>query len=204
MTNQLVYNDQVIHSLGEAISQGMAYIPNVPGLLTAVIRDEMWRERIVRQTGEVARFASFEAFVTAYPPEGLGTTVKVLEEICKQHGPDVVPLLLGEKSALNPNGTNRHTDTSSPDNIRASQQSYGTDSDYILARLKRDAPDLATRVIAGELSAHAAAIEAGFAKPKVSVSLVDMRSAARTLCGKLDSDQVLELIDRLHNELAGR
>jgi hypothetical protein len=35
---------------------------------------------------------------------------------------------------------------------------------YDLARLKRDRPDLAEKVIAGELSANAAAIEAGFRK----------------------------------------
>ncbi len=35
---------------------------------------------------------------------------------------------------------------------------------YTLARLKRDRPDLAQKVIDGELSAHAAAIKAGFRK----------------------------------------
>lgn len=40
--------------------------------------------------------------------------------------------------------------------------SYGTDPTYIQRRLNRDRPDLAERVAKGELSAHAAAIEAGF------------------------------------------
>ena len=35
---------------------------------------------------------------------------------------------------------------------------------YILRRLKRDRPDLLKRVVSGELSANAAAVEAGFRK----------------------------------------
>ena len=38
------------------------------------------------------------------------------------------------------------------------------DVPYLLARLRRDRPDLAERVRAGELSAHAAVKEAGFRK----------------------------------------
>jgi hypothetical protein len=38
----------------------------------------------------------------------------------------------------------------------------GNASNYTLARLKRDRPDLAERVIIGEMSANAAAIKAGF------------------------------------------
>jgi hypothetical protein len=52
---------------------------------------------------------------------------------------------------------------------------------YTVARLKRDRPDLAERVIAGELSANAAAVEAGFRK-----GLCGIRSVAtppRRPCG---------------------
>jgi hypothetical protein len=35
--------------------------------------------------------------------------------------------------------------------------------DYTLARLRRDRPDLAAKVIAGTMTAHAAAVEAGLA-----------------------------------------
>lgn len=48
------------------------------------------------------------------------------------------------------------------DNITLIQR--GTDKSYTLARLHRDHPELAERVEAGELSANAAAIEAGFRK----------------------------------------
>lgn len=58
-------------------------------------------------------------------------------------------------------GANQHT--AAPTNSGCNQ--YGTGIEPTVARLKRDNPDLAERVIRGELSANAAAIEAGFRKP---------------------------------------
>jgi hypothetical protein len=49
-----------------------------------------------------------------------------------------------------------------PSNRRISH--YGTNTAYTLARLDRDRPDLAAQVRAGELSANAAAIKAGWRK----------------------------------------
>jgi hypothetical protein len=54
----------------------------------------------------------------------------------------------------------KNTDDNQVDNINLNKG--GASSDYTLARLDRDRPELAERVRAGELSANAAAIEAGF------------------------------------------
>jgi len=48
------------------------------------------------------------------------------------------------------------------DNVISSEQ--GNSRAYTLTRLKREAPELFKRVVDGELSANAAAIEAGFRK----------------------------------------
>jgi len=85
------------------------------------------------------------------------------------------------------------------DNVKnTASKKGGNDPAYKLARLQRDAPDLAQKVLDGELSAHAAALEAGFVNPKVAIRLDDLSSAARTICRKLDRDEVLELIDWLY------
>jgi hypothetical protein len=47
----------------------------------------------------------------------------------------------------------------------------GRGADYTLARLRRDRPDLAERVKAGELSANAAAIQAGFRSRTLNLPL---------------------------------
>jgi len=64
-----------------------------------------------------------------------------------------------------------------PDNVRGF---YGNQATYTLARLKRDHPALADRVVAGELSANAAAIAAGFRKRTVALPL-DVAGAIRVL-----------------------
>lgn len=55
----------------------------------------------------------------------------------------------------------------------------GTTAEYTLARLDRDRPDIAARVRAGELSANAGAIEAGFRKPPEPLVERTLRAVAR-------------------------
>jgi hypothetical protein len=74
---------------------------------------------------------------------------------------------LGKKSGGAPIG-NESASKNNPDTIKlVSRRGYGTSRAYVLARLKGDRPDLAQRVIDGELSANAAAIEAGIRKKQV-------------------------------------
>jgi hypothetical protein len=62
-----------------------------------------------------------------------------------------------------------------PDNI-----SFGTSTRYTLARLDRDRPDLAAKVRAKEITANAAAIQAGFRRPTVTMT-DDLPRAAATI-----------------------
>ena len=48
------------------------------------------------------------------------------------------------------------------DGVRITNSTKTDDATYALRRLKRDRPDLADEVIAGRISAHAAAVQAGF------------------------------------------
>jgi hypothetical protein len=48
------------------------------------------------------------------------------------------------------------------DNVINALSSQGNSKSYTVSRLKRDRPDLFERVVAGELSANRAAIEAGY------------------------------------------
>jgi hypothetical protein len=54
----------------------------------------------------------------------------------------------------------------------------GTSPTYALQRLKRDQPELAEKVIAGELTAHQAAIQAGFRTRMISVPVDVERAVA--------------------------
>jgi hypothetical protein len=71
-----------------------------------------------------------------------------------------VNLLLGEVIKLPKHGGDHSGEQVY--NINLLKHKGGTNPIYILRRLKRDRPDLARQVVAGTMSARAAAIEAEF------------------------------------------
>jgi len=73
----------------------------------------------------------------------------------------------------------------------------GTGQTYIVRRLKRDRPDLAQRVIDGEMSARAAGIEAGFVHRTQSVRVDDPQSAARALRRHMSAETLAQLKELL-------
>lgn len=77
------------------------------------------------------------------------------------------------------------------------------DANYALRRLRRDNPDLAQRVLQGELSAHAAAVQAGFRPRTITVPL-DPEKMARTIRRRLSDDELDVLIAALEAALTGR
>ena len=75
------------------------------------------------------------------------------------------------------------------DNINSSEG--GTSATYALRRLKRDHPELAEKVVSGKLSAHAAAIEAGFRKRTIAVPADNPDSAVAVLIRKFGAPAVM-------------
>jgi len=80
---------------------------------------------------------------------------------------------------------------------------HGNRADYLEARLRRDAPEVADALERGEhRSVRAAAIEAGIIKPVPTVRLVaDMAVVAGKLCQHLTRQQRIQLIDLLAPDL---
>ena len=68
-------------------------------------------------------------------------------------------------------------------------------ADGILARLKRDDPDMARRVIDGELTANAAAREKGWRKPRVL--LTNPQSVAKRIREHFTNEEIAQLKDLL-------
>ncbi len=77
----------------------------------------------------------------------------------------------------------------------------GNRESYTLRRLKRDNPTLAKRVIDGELSANAAAIQAGIRRKTITVPL-DPERAAATLARHFTPDELDALIEALGEVVA--
>jgi hypothetical protein len=148
-------------------------------LLAALVEDRTW-ERLNDRRGRSFE-GRFREFVEAKTPFGLGYDPDQLPKVLNlRHPHEAVPkvafrmaemreairrLLLEELPTAGPVGR--------PGNERGTLISSGPRTDTVdraVRRLKRDDPALADRVIAGELTAHAAARELGWRKPRIVVS----------------------------------
>jgi hypothetical protein len=72
-----------------------------------------------------------------------------------------------------------------------------------IRRLKRDRKDLAEKVISGDMSANAAAIEAGFRKKTLTIP-ADIDGAARVLLKHFDPDELYEAVVSAKSDATAR
>lgn len=179
-------NDVVVSCLRSAIVEGAAGLSDVPGLLKRIILEDMWRERVVQETGEIAPFKQFNDFVRTKPLEGLGTDIKTLERLCAD---DKEALGLLTQATTGKQGARNDI----VNNVNYVDSPEGNSTAYALRKLQLDAPELHKQVIAGDLSPHAAMVEAGFRKKTVSIPVDDVRAIARALVRHLTVDQLEEL-----------
>lgn len=163
MPDILVIREQTVEALSGALRSGRNNLDVIPGLLRRAIKEEVWKERKdYRLTREIIpAFPSFRAFVEAKPPAGLGTKTDLIERIIRD---DTDTLTLFRRATVGKKGTNQHTKVDHYNIMDHPKVRQGTSRAYVLDRLKRERPDLFTRVKANKLSANAAAIEAGFRK----------------------------------------
>lgn len=159
-----VIKDELITTLAKLVNSAGWDLQSLPGLVKRVITEEMWPERVVRITHETARFKSFAEFVTTPPPAGLGTNVETLERLCRD---DAEALTLLRQVTTRPNYRPAKDDAESSDNVTTSDR--GNARAYTLDRLSRERPDLYQQVVDKELTANAAAIEAGWRKRKIQL-----------------------------------
>ena len=133
-----------------------------PSAIKTIINRQLWADRTDK---DGQPFTSFQAFVEHRMWQGLELTMSRLIRYCEDDA-EAVRLIRGEVPATGERGRPRR-DSDKGDNVTL--LSRGNKSDYTLARLKRDRPDLAKEVIDGTKSPNAAAIEAGFRSRKVQV-----------------------------------
>jgi hypothetical protein len=132
----------------------------VPKLLSRVIEEKQWAHH---QDKNGVPFASFEAFVSHPYWHGLESSIDDLRAYCRRHD-DVRRLIEAAVDPLDTRvdaGAKGGRGNKASDNVTSFR---GNSATYTLKRLKRDRPDLLERVTAGELSANAAAREAGWRK----------------------------------------
>lgn len=171
-----------------------------------IIQSDMWRDRIVRQTGQQATFKRFRDFVEAYPPEGLRTTISMLIQICNTYGDmEAVDMIAqveaGERGA--PEG-NKNASKTNVDNINICNDDKvtgdGTSTTYTMRRLAKDAPELHKAVVSGELSPNAAALQAGFRRRKLQMPDTP-EEAGKYLAGRVDQSWFMAMVDSYYRHI---
>lgn len=184
MTDELIVRGQLTQALSGALHRSNQGLRAVPELLRAAILERAWEKRVIVETGEVFEgFPSFDAWVEAAAPKGLGADITLIKRIMAD---DAEAKDLLDRARQNPVGNPTFSQPDRiaiPYNIRNSNEApAGTSSDYALRRLRKDRPDLHAQVIAGEMSPHAAMVKAGFMRRKVIIPITDdMMAAAQTL-----------------------
>lgn len=152
---------EMVRDLGRAVVEGPRGLRGVQNLIVAVVREEAWRDFIAPGTGEHFTYGpdEFAKFITAHPFAGLGADLATVRALCE--GDADAERAIDRALVPLPKHGGNHQDNNV---MLPPAEQQGNSREYTLRRLKRDAPELAEMVISGELSANAAAIEAGFRK----------------------------------------
>lgn|SRR5262245_51632666 len=141
-------NGDLVASLWNAVDH--CSISKIPMIVREVITSGAWRKRKFRN--RLYEHKTFLQFVMTPPLAGCGWTPHKVEALL---GNDAEILQMWREATTGKPGAHNN-------NIIRSKQ--GTSRAYTLDRLKRHRPDLFDKVTANELTANAAAIQAGFRK----------------------------------------
>lgn len=144
----------------------------VPGLMLSMLREDGWRRMVRPIDGREFVNETVHDWVLGEPWGGLhfpswDALYAMLDR--SDDGPECKARLIELGAPANGAAADAAPRKASPGRPRktdnVSNSEHGNSVEYIAGRLKRDNPELAADVIAGRLSAHAAAVQAGIRKP---------------------------------------
>jgi hypothetical protein len=105
---------------------------------------------------------------------------------------------VAEKRPPGGNNGNQYTG-GNVDNVHVAKRPTGNSESAALRRLRKDRPDLHSQVLNGEVSAHAAAVEAGFRPRTCTIRSDNPVSIVGTLRRQLDPE-TLAMVTKLLSE----
>lgn len=183
--------------LQKYVAEGVRDIDFVTRLIGDVMETGAWRE-FTDPLGFTHSHESFRSFIETRRWKGLGSSKDALvawvgqsdESIAR----DIERVWRDEVPTSGKHGGDRKSAVSN-NQAGGTSLKEGYTADSILARLKRDNPDLAQRVIRGEITANAAARIMGWRKPRVL--LTSPESVARKLREFFTEEELNELKELL-------
>lgn len=192
MANQLVERGYLTQSLGSAAHSGEHGLRAVPGLLRRVIEEKAWENRLIIETGEEFEgFLTFEAYVKANPPRGLGAEVELIDKLI---GNDEDLRIKFYAELRRSNGETRRVISNEGKISGESDIASDYAEFYVLQKLSAEGQlELLAQVKAGEISANEARKRANFPRPRLAIALDDPESAAKSLLSNASPEFLREL-----------
>jgi len=166
----------------------------LPGLMAGMLEGDGWREMIRPKDGKVFTHSTIAEWVLGEPWGGLNFKSWDMLYVILQRTEDGQGVMTRLHELGAPvNGLAADTPKIGPaagpgrgnkkvDNVNL--LGGGNSANYIVGRLKRDRPDLADQVIKGQLSAHAAAVAAGFRDKTVQVGKDPQKAASAIITAR--------------------
>lgn len=138
---------------------GLKYFP---ALMKKIISNKAWEKRV--KQGKVIELSSLRDLIIKAPIEGWGEDPAKIEALIKDDAEALTMWREAMQHQGERNDLNNFVDN--VNEVKPVERSSGNSRSYTVARLKRQAPELFEKVVSGELSANAAAVQAGFRKVK--------------------------------------
>jgi hypothetical protein len=179
-------NNVLVETLGTSLRYGGSALSDVPDLLKQLLTEGAWRNFVTR-SGEHVTYDRFADFVVTPPLKGLGSDVDLVRRIVAN---DKETFDLLDQALQNPVG---HP----PIGNNVPDRPEGNSAAKALRRLRKDAPELHSEVLAGRLSAHGAMLKAGFRPKTVTVPVTRPEAVARALLKYMSADDIARLIAAL-------
>lgn len=167
MTKESIVVREVISS----IHSGADVMSAMPGLVRRLLDEDAWRDFTAPNPVGHVHHERFSDFVAAEPPRGLGGRSSQLLALCgsdRDLSRRIQSLLQEEIKPAAPAihaGPGRGNKTE-----RTTLGLRSETAERHIRRLKRDDPELADRVVNGELSPYAAARQKGWKPPRIQVT----------------------------------
>lgn len=186
-------NAVLVQALGSGVRSTSNGLADVPVLLTRVLQEEAWRA-FTTPRGQLVEHSRFIDFLTTPPTAGLGASVDLVRRIVAD---DQVARDLFERALHDAQVPGERTELLDNGQDAEGKAPPGNRQEAVLRRLRKDAPELHARVMNGELSAHAAMVQAGFRAKTVTVPTARPETCARTLKKNMNAEDVKALIELL-------
>jgi len=141
--------------------EGKSGLDVIPKYIIKICNEKSWQHYICEVSDRELKFERFEDFVAHKLPDGLESSIESVKRLCRDN-PEALNKI--DEATQKKIGTNQHS--KGDNNVNTQSRPVGNSREQALRKLRKDAPEIHKRVLAGELSCHAAMIEAGFRKKK--------------------------------------